>query len=74
MKSDSAEDFKVKRDALESMNIVVSAIRCSYCGKLYKDEQERDMGFETDDWATCFQCFRKFCDKALGKETGGDKN
>ena len=62
---------KIKRDALESMNLVVSAVRCSYCGKLYKDTEEYDMGFETTNWAVCFKCFRKFCDAMLNKSAGG---
>ena len=65
------EMARIKKDALESMNMIVSAVRCSYCGNLYKDEDEYDMGFEAADWAVCFGCFRKFCDIMLKKKTGG---
>ncbi|MHA1852567.1 MAG: hypothetical protein ACTSUF_03560 [Candidatus Heimdallarchaeaceae archaeon] len=43
------------------------AVKCSYCGKLYQDEDKQDMGFETDDWAICFKCFKKLCDRVSAK-------
>lgn len=68
------EMARIKKDALENMNLVVSAIKCSYCGKLYKDDEERDMGFESATWAVCSPCFRKWCDIMLNKNTiGGAK-
>jgi len=42
------------------------AVKCSYCDKLYQDDEKHDMGFETDKWAICFGCFRKACDKVAG--------
>ena len=64
---------KLKKEALESMNLVVSAVRCSYCSKLYNDDDERNMGFESTDWAVCFKCFRNFCDAMLNEKTGDVK-
>lgn len=48
----------------------VSAIRCSYCGRLYQDDQRYNMGFESDNWAVCFACFRKACNKASEAAAG----
>ena len=62
---------KIKKDALENMNLMVSAVKCSYCGEHYKDKDEYDMGFEATEWAVCFSCFRKWCDIILNKNTGG---
>lgn len=45
----------------------VPAVKCSYCGKVYQDEERQDMGFETDEWVICSKCFRKACDKVGGK-------
>ena len=44
------------------------AVKCSYCEKIYQDEDKSDMGFESSDWAVCSACFRKVCDKVLGGE------
>ena len=54
--------------AEESSSPVLSApaVKCSYCGTVYQDEDKSDMGFETGDWAVCSKCFRKACDKVLG--------
>jgi len=39
------------------------AVKCSYCRRLIQPDDSHDMGFESDDWAICFKCFRKVCDK-----------
>ena len=41
------------------------AVKCSFCGKTYLDEDKHNMGFETDEWGICFCCFRKVCDKGM---------
>jgi hypothetical protein len=48
--------------AEELSSLPAPAVRCSYCKKLIQDDDKRDMGFESDDWAICFKCFRKMCD------------
>lgn len=42
------------------------AVKCSYCGRTYEDKNKDRMGFEADDWAVCFRCFKKACDKVAG--------
>ena len=54
---------EIKKEITGIMKSNVSAIKCSYCRKLYKDDKKEDMGFETDNWAICFRCFKKLCDK-----------
>ncbi len=50
----------------EELPSEVPAVRCSYCKELHQDEDKKKMGFESDDWAICFKCFKKICDKVLG--------
>ena len=55
---------------VEGLFSQVPAVKCSYCGDLHQDEDKEKMGFESDNWAIDFKCFKKVCDKVLG---GGKK-
>jgi hypothetical protein len=47
------------------------AVRCSYCQKLFQDNESYKMGFETDKWAICADCAKTVFDKSL--EVGNAK-
>lgn len=59
---DAKDGGRLKEDNEES----APAVKCSYCGKIYQDEDKSDMGFESSEWAICSVCFKKVCDKILG--------
>lgn len=40
------------------------AVKCSYCGRVYQDDEKHDMGFEMKDWAICSRCFMDACNKS----------
>jgi len=48
------------------------SIKCSYCREksfyIYHKNKERKV-----DWAICFNCLKKFCDKVLGEGKGGGR-
>lgn len=47
-------------------------IKCSYCGKESFYIFHRDKKYEVD-WAICFDCLKKFCDKVLGVGKNGGR-
>ena len=54
------------KNFMAGISLIGPSVMCSYCGKTYSDEEKTMMGLETDNWAICFKCFRKSCDKVLG--------
>ena len=48
-------------------------VKCSYCRKksfyiFHKDKKTKKI-----DWAICFKCLKKFCDKILGEAKDGGR-
>ena len=67
------QNYCVVLNASPSITGMVKKIKCSYCGKnsfyIYHINKKQ----KKVDWAICFNCMKKFCDKILGEGQHGGR-